>query len=172
MCMPERSFKYKIQYEIHFVWPWQFERHARQICKSKQWLNHTTINNYPKLCMHRNISKMVDQSRPVNDRMHYVVITVTSSGCLKLSQSIRTNFLTCTPMRSFPSFILSLHPSIIVHYFILTNILHFFQPNTILMTNTWPLIFPHRSLLGQTFYQFIDPLTLKIIHNNVIFCYF
>ncbi len=32
---------------------------------------------------------MVDQSRPVNPRMHYEVFTVTSSGCLKyVSQSM------------------------------------------------------------------------------------
>ncbi len=34
--------------------------------------------------MYRNISKIADQSWPVNPRMHYVVLTVTSSGCLKL----------------------------------------------------------------------------------------
>ncbi len=34
--------------------------------------------------MYKNISKMADQSRPVNPRMHYVVLTMTSSGCLKL----------------------------------------------------------------------------------------
>ncbi len=38
--------------------------------------------------MYRNISKMADQSLPINPRMHYVVFTVTSSGCLKLYQSI------------------------------------------------------------------------------------
>ncbi len=34
--------------------------------------------------MYRNISKMADQTQPVNPRMHYVVLTVTSGGCLKL----------------------------------------------------------------------------------------
>ncbi len=34
--------------------------------------------------MYRNISKMADQSGPVNPRMHYVVLTVTSCGCLNL----------------------------------------------------------------------------------------
>ncbi len=34
--------------------------------------------------MYRNISKMADQRRPVNPRMHYMVLTLTSSGCLKL----------------------------------------------------------------------------------------
>ncbi len=33
---------------------------------------------------HRNISKIADQSQPVNPRMPYVVLTVTSSGCLQL----------------------------------------------------------------------------------------
>ncbi len=33
---------------------------------------------------------MAEQSPPVNPRMHYVVLTVTSSGCLKsISQSTR-----------------------------------------------------------------------------------
>ncbi len=50
-----------------------------------------TINNYhwftdPQLmhAMYKGISKMADQSRPVNPRMHYMVLTVTSSGCVKL----------------------------------------------------------------------------------------
>ncbi len=39
--------------------------------------------------MYRAISKMADQSRHVNPRMHYVVFMVTSSGCLILCQSLR-----------------------------------------------------------------------------------
>ncbi len=46
------------------------------------------INNYhwnQRLhAMYKNISKMAAQSRLVNPRMHYLVLTVTSSGCLKL----------------------------------------------------------------------------------------
>ncbi len=34
--------------------------------------------------MYRNISKIEDQNQPVNPRIHYVVLKVTSSGCLKL----------------------------------------------------------------------------------------
>ncbi len=34
--------------------------------------------------IYRNISNMTDESRPVNPRMHYVVLKVTSTGCLKL----------------------------------------------------------------------------------------
>ncbi len=34
--------------------------------------------------MYRNISKVADQSRLVNPRMDYVVLTLTSIGCLKL----------------------------------------------------------------------------------------
>ncbi len=34
--------------------------------------------------MYSNISKMVDQCRPVNPRMQYMALTVTSSGCIKL----------------------------------------------------------------------------------------
>ncbi len=35
--------------------------------------------------IYRNITKMTDQCQPVNPKMHYVVLTVTLSGCLKLS---------------------------------------------------------------------------------------
>ncbi len=38
--------------------------------------------------MYMNISKMADQRWPVNPRMHYVVITVTSSKYVKLSQAM------------------------------------------------------------------------------------
>ncbi len=34
--------------------------------------------------IYRNISKMVDQSWPVNPRMHYLLLTLTSSGRLQL----------------------------------------------------------------------------------------
>ncbi len=71
-------------------------RDTLQICKSKPCLNHITINTlslvyWPQSlhAMYRNISKMADQSQTVNPRMHYVVLTVTSSVCLKLSQSMR-----------------------------------------------------------------------------------
>ncbi len=39
-------------------------------------------------CNDRNISKMANQSQPVNARMHNVVLTVTSNGCLKLCMRI------------------------------------------------------------------------------------
>ncbi len=44
----------------------------------------TGLLNQNFACNVSNISKMSDQSGPVNARMHYVVFTVTSSGCQKL----------------------------------------------------------------------------------------
>ncbi len=61
-----------------------------QICKSEPRLNYTTINNYhwfidPIFAC--NVKEYFKDGRPkstVNPRMHYMIITVTSSGCLKL----------------------------------------------------------------------------------------
>ncbi len=67
------------------------EKNTLQICKSKPWLNHTnyqylSLVYWPQIlhATYRNVSKMADQSRLTNPRMHYVVLTVPSSGCLKL----------------------------------------------------------------------------------------
>ncbi len=82
-------FKYKIQYKIQFCWPWQFERHCRFAKVNHDLTTQLSIIVTGLLthilhAMYRNISNMANQSQPVNLRMHYVILTVTSSGCLKL----------------------------------------------------------------------------------------
>ncbi len=58
------------------------------LCRFAQ-INHDLTT---QLSMCRHISKMTDQWWPVNSKMHYVVLTATSNGCLKsVSQSIRIN---------------------------------------------------------------------------------
>ncbi len=63
--------------------------------------------------MYRNISKMADQRWPINPRIHYVVLTVTSSGCLKLYLN---------PWELSTSFVLSI-------YFELSNVRQLIRTN-------------------------------------------
>ncbi len=69
----------------------------KYVCRKSEQTLHTTINNYhwftdPKFCMQCiGIFQRYDHSRPVSPKMHYVVLTVASSGCLKLSQSVRNS---------------------------------------------------------------------------------
>ncbi len=86
-CLPELVIQIQNLIWNKWFWPWQFERQTLQNCKSEPWHNDITITGLltPNFaCNYKNISKMADQSQPVNPRMHYVVLTVTSSGCLKL----------------------------------------------------------------------------------------
>ncbi len=97
------SFKSKIQYEINFVWQWQFESLTLHICKSKPCLKHTTINNYhwftdptfwiQCIGIFQRWWTNVNLSIP---ECNYIVLPVTSRGCLKLYLNSWELILTCS----------------------------------------------------------------------------
>ncbi len=90
------SLKYKIQYEIQFF-SLSSLKDTLQICRSKR-LNHTTISNYhwftdPKFCKQ---CIWIFQRKQTKADLSIldctVVLRVTSSGCLKLSPSMKVVF--------------------------------------------------------------------------------
>ncbi len=80
------SFKYKLQYENNFIGHCSLIDTPYSFAKENHDLT-IQLSITMTMTMYRNISKIADQSRPVNSRMHYMLLPVTSSGCLKLNHN-------------------------------------------------------------------------------------